>query len=131
MRKVYLRALLLGLVAIVLMVLSARDAAAQNACCLYRVSVGGVPANCFPFTVTSSWGGVTQNNSVAGNGPPFNVFNIPNCPPIPAFDWISLDGGTTHIGIGVTETTLPCGICVAVNVTYDGGSCIKVNIVPC
>lgn len=134
MRRIHLRALILGLLAIALIVLSADRAAAQtgpNACCLYRVSVGGIPANCFPFSIKSSWSGNVQSDNVTGNGPPVNVFNILNCPPIPVFNWISFDGGVTLIGVGLTETTLPCGACIAVNVAYDGNNCIKVNIVPC
>lgn len=113
---------------------STQEARAQapNSCCTFKISASCVhPAGCFPFTVTTSWGGAIQNDVVTGCG--VAVYPIATCPPAPAtFDWVSIDGGITRFGVGGSgNILLPCGTCLKIIVTTDAAGCYHIHLTRC
>jgi hypothetical protein len=111
------------------------ERASAQGCCNFRIIVSNaVPAGCMPLSVTTSWGGTAQTDVVVtrGNGNPPVTIGVP-CPPVPAYNWVSLDGGlTTFAGFGLSPCyNLPCG-----NVMFDVSlnpitGCLEIRIVPC
>lgn len=136
--KTWLMAAGIMLAGLLFMAAPAHAQGTANNCCTFKIGyTSNIDADCLPITVTTSWGGVTQNDATVAPGP--TTYNISGtCPPVPAtFDWFSLDGGTTQIPFN-TNTTLNisngnCQQCLLVLSHYDAAGCIHINLwgIPC
>lgn len=106
-------------------------------CCTFDISASFAhPPACFPFSVTTNWGpGAGANQTDLHGAPGIVTYAITAvaCPPAPAFNWASLDGGITKIPFNVpTVVIVPgCG-CVTVRTGLSTpGGCIQIHIATC
>jgi hypothetical protein len=142
MMKTLYRALFAQLLLIAFAV-GTQQATAQvtHNCCTFRIIVPfSIPDSCMPVSVTTKWGtAIPQTDVVTTKGPgnpSLTIAAVP-CPPIAPIaplQWVSLDGGVTQIPFsepGKVNTTLPCGICVQLNVLRELNGCLTIIVAPC
>jgi len=132
MKKRTTFSILVPALAIIILALTAgaNRAAAQNPnCCFYIVDVAGLPAGCFPITVTTTWStGVTQSFAVATNGL-FADAILPPCPPAAGLLTASVAGGpAVPLGATASVTLGSCGVTVTYAVLLDANGCIYIAI---
>lgn len=116
----------------ILIIISPCTQRAQNpGLCDYKVKVTS-DVGC-PITLTTGWSNGAQDvqplQFVANYQFPIPS---PNCPPAPAFTWVSVDGGITQIPLGsVPQQVIVNGCCMMVSATVDSGGYILIIISPC
>ncbi len=104
------------------------QAGIPNYCCNFTFVVSQqLPESCYPITLTSSWNGNVQTNTLYSWG--YVTWAVQKCPPATTLDWISLDGGVTKLTTAGESAafTLPCGACVKMAIN-NANECIAIAV---
>jgi len=122
-----------ALVAVMVLIAAPNRASAQVTpaaapCCTFQTFVGGAyPLSCYPFKVLTSWSTGLHSFGVVGPGTYTNPVPPP-CPPSPAFNWASFDGGITTYPLGFTGFIVINGCTRVVTIQLDQNGCVQIKI---
>lgn len=101
--------------------------------CEYRITVNG--ANCSPVQLLVKWAGSSPSmqNLYFTTTYQLQVPNPLSCPPTPAFQWVTLNGGSPAVTLGnpPVQVTDGNGCCVLMRAIIDPDGYVHIYIDPC